>query len=199
MTAEMETRILETYNSANPDQIVRGATWYARYRISVDRSRGSHAIENACAVIGVSSINTNPAQGLNWARKFMNGETNRGHLDLVVSRAELILSTVNAQSSFDTLRDIAGPSTSPARKVRNFACNVYTAGETCTHIVPCVTIDRWANRIATGDAKSGVPSGKNYDAVADAYRNVAVQLDIPVAILQAITWVVVAEPNGPRN
>jgi hypothetical protein len=119
----------------------------------------------------------------------MHGGTG-GHLPLVVSRA---LDILTSAVDFETARDIACPSTSPSRKVRSFTCNVRTGGQTCEHEVPCVTIDRWAHFVATDGARKDVPSGKMYERVADAYRQVAAERGIPVAILQAVVWVVVAE------
>jgi hypothetical protein len=193
---EMEDRILEAFNSANADQIARGTVWYSEYRSLAITNGNNLSIEQIAGLVGVSSINTNPAQGMRWISKFARGIAG-GHLPIVCERGTQIIAATN--STFDAIREIACPSTSPARKVRNFACNTYTGGATCKHEIPCVTVDRWANRVATGDAKAGVPSGKNYDAIANAYRNVAITLNLPVAIVQAITWVVVAEPNGPKN
>lgn len=191
-----ERNILATFNAATPDQIVRGSVWYSDYRNLAIANSNGFTLEQVCGLVGVSSINTNPAQGMRWISKFTRGISG-GHLPIVCSRGSAILSLTNP--SFDTVRDIACPATSPAMKVRNFACNTFTGGMTCTHEIPCVTIDRWANRIATGDDKAGVPTGKRYVEIANAYRNVALALSIPVAVLQAITWVVVAEPNGPKR
>ena len=195
---DMEIRIFNCYQSASvvADYVDRGTAWYSNYRELLNNNRGTVPLKNACGVIAVSSINTNPTQGMNWATKFMRGVLN-GHLQVACNRAATILTML--EDNLDAILYTACPATSPARKVRNFGCNVFTGGMHCSHIVPCVTVDRWANRIATGDMKAGVPSGKNYDAIADAYRSVAQIVGLPVAILQAITWVSVAEPNGPKN
>ena len=168
----------------------RGHDWYRSYAQRLRRAarEAGATFGQACGLIGVSSINTNPTQGINWAIATMNGATG-GHLPLVVTRGAAILTA----ATFEAARDLACPATSDARKVRNFACNVHTYGKVCRHDVPCVTIDRWANRIATGNPKAGVPKGKAYDAVADAYRMVAAEFGLAPATLQAILWVTVAE------
>lgn len=195
---EMEQRIYDVFVSANEDQTTRGFNWYSEYRALLRANSNGFTIEQACGVIGVSSINTNPARGMKWARDFMHGLIERGHLDIAVYRASVILVEM-PNATFDEIRDTACSPKVKARKVRNFACNTYTAGAECNHAVACITVDRWANRIARNDFTLGVPSGADYDAVAQAYRNVAAYVNLPVAVLQAITWVVVAEPNGPKN
>jgi len=182
--------VVAAVRSATSEQTERGTVWYADYGRRVRRAAREAGVPfaAACAIIGVSSINTRPEPGLRWAVATMAGHVG-GHLPLAVSRAAAILAERGAP--FDRLRDIACPATSPSRKVRSFACNVRTGGRECRHAVPCVTIDRWANFIATG--RKDVPSGPAYERVAAAYREAAAILGLPVAIVQAIAWVTVAE------
>lgn len=183
--------IRAAYANVTSEHHERGADWYRDYaeRLARHASDSGVNFDIACAIVGVSSINTRPEPGLRWTSEVMRGRTG-GHLPLVCERAATILQTA---TDFETAREIACPSTSPSRKVRSFTCNVRTGGQTCDHDVPCVTIDRWAHFIATDGTRKDVPSGRMYDRVADAYRTVAAELGIPVAILQAVLWVTVAE------
>ena len=183
--------IRRAYDNASAEQRERGAAWYADYsqRLYTAADAANTDFGVACGIVAVSSINTRPEPGLRWTVEVMNGRRG-GHLPIACERAEHILSVAE---DFETAREIACPSTSPSRKVRSFGCNIYTMGETCTHDVPCVTIDRWAHFVATDGERKDVPSGPLYERVADAYRQVAADLGIAPAILQAIVWVTVAE------
>jgi hypothetical protein len=172
--------IRNAYVNATSEQHARGRAWYADYsaRLYAAASERDVNFNVACAVVAVSSINTRPEPGLRWTLETLDGRRG-GHLPLVCERAASIIaadSETDDGADFDTLRNIACPESSPSRKVRSFGCNVRTAGETCEHDVPCVTIDRWA-----------------YERIADAYRTVAAELGIAPAILQAVVWVTVAE------
>lgn len=81
-------------------------------------------------------------------------------------------------------------------KVRSFYRNMLG----CEH---SVTVDRWAVRIALGDPRDEgkVPSGE-YDAMAQAFRDVAAELGITAQQLQAATWVWIRREHGrtvPRD
>ena len=155
---EYTESIRRAYDAASSDQRERGAEWYRDYaeRLAQHAEQAGVNFDIACAVVGVSSINTRPEPGLVWTARMLNGATG-GHLPLVVSRARSILSDA---ADFETAREIACPSTSPSRKVRSFTCNVRTGGQTCDHDVPCVTIDRWAHYVATDGERKDVPSGR---------------------------------------
>lgn len=183
--------IARAYDAATPAQHERGAAWYADYaeRLARHATDAGVDFDIACAIVGVSSINTRPEPALRWTSEVLRGRMG-GHLPLVCERATSILASA---IDFETAREIACPAASPSRKVRSFACNVRTGGQTCEHDVPCVTIDRWAHFVAVDGARKDVPSGRMYERVADAYRTVAAERGIPVAILQAVVWVTVAE------
>lgn len=184
--------ILRAYDNATAEESARGRVWYPDYR---DRTL-RHAAETgtpehrALGIVAVSSINTRPEPGLAWSRKVMQGETG-GHLPLACERAAQILASAE---TFEEARDIATPyaPTGP-RKVRSFACNVRTGGETCEHPEPCVTIDRWAIYIWSDGAEKSVPKGRKYDRIAADYRAAAEARGVTPATMQAVTWVTVAE------
>ncbi len=83
-------------------------------------------------------------------------------------------------------------------KIRSFTCNVQND---CKHDIHCVTVDRWAQRIASNfidcnsKCKRGkhncgyVPTGNEYHAIAACYRKVAIEFNEAPHITQAITWV----------
>ena len=74
-------------------------------------------------------------------------------------------------------------------KVRAFYRNIISSGKDCA----CVTIDRWAVKIAMGQdiwgEKIAAPTVKHYERLENAYKSVSRDLDIPATELQAITWV----------
>ena len=184
--------ILRAYDAATPDKHARGRSWYADYRAELaDHARATGTpMHRAVGVLAVSSINTGPVQGMRWTARTLAGGTG-GHLGAVCDKAQRILATAD---TLDAARDIATPYTpNGSRKVRSFACNIATGGETCTHDVPCVTIDRWAHYIATDGADKSVPKGRAYDELAEAYRTAATMRGVSPAVMQAVTWCVVAE------
>jgi hypothetical protein len=185
--------IRRAYDAATSEQRERGIAWYADYsqRLYTLADAANVPFAAACGIVAVSSINTRPEPGLRWTSEVMNGRKG-GHLPIAVERAAHILDAAE-ELDFDGARDLACSPESDARKVRNFGCNVYTMGQPCEHGTACVTIDRWAHYVATDGARKDVPSGKMYDRIADAYREVAAELGMAPAILQAIVWVTVAE------
>ena len=189
---DWSVNIRAAYDAASIAQRERGESWYRDYgvRIAQHANDANVPVDAACAIVAVSSINSRPEPGLSWSVRIMNGATG-GHLPLVCERAARIMA--DRWASFDTLRNIACDETSPRRKVRSFACNIRTLGLPCEHGDACVTIDRWANYVATNGKDKSVPAGPKYDALARAYRMVAADLGIAPAIVQAVTWVMVAE------
>lgn len=167
-----------------------GAAWYAQHAATLDAARGAVPYAVACGIIGVSSINTEPNVGERWAIATMHGRTG-GHLGIACERAARMLA-LPADVPFSTVRDIACDPNGDARKVRSFACNHATFGRDCDCADgPCVTIDRWAARAASGGVVTGVPRGTAYAEFAAAYRIVAAEYGIPASMLQAVVWVAI--------
>jgi len=192
-TAACTERIMAAWH-ARPAWSERGASWYLDYRAELDAGRPANVtLDVACAIVGLSSINTGPERGMTWTLATLHGASG-GHVPTAVLRAVPIMQRA-ATLTFEEARELAVPfDPKGSRKVRSFACNVRTGGAPCQcEHGACVTVDRWANRIATGDDDAGVPKGAEYDAVAAAYRLAAERIGIAPAILQAILWVAVAE------
>jgi hypothetical protein len=178
--------ILRFYYAATPEQVQRGYDWYA------DANAFAHALSahtgitltQAYDVIAANSINTP------WDRNVTLAwyhATSRTYDRTIGTTCEMVRRIIE---NGERLRDIVGKD---ARKVRSFSANI--EGD-----LNIATIDRWAFRIwvaladceCTGSSHGCgmVPNGAKYERIAADYAAAAAAVRVPVAVLQAITWIV---------
>lgn len=168
---------------ADDDAVRDGRAWYP----GMAAIMAAHADETGltprqCAAIyAACSINTPWARNLSLAagaladyaagrEAFATG----GTLRMVIEKVYGILTGADIDTTL-----AADPNN---HKLRSFTRNL--SGD-----YDAVTVDRWAMRVAYGLTDGGyVPSGAEYDAIADAYRIVAAEFGETPADLQAITW-----------
>ena len=185
--------IIRFYDRATPDDIAQGIAWYrdANAFAHTLAEHGRITIDQACDIIAANSINTPWDRNviLAW-HHVVNGHT------VYSGTTRVITHMVDRILSGERLHDIVGRD---SRKVRSFSCNI--GGD-----LDVATIDRWAYRIWTGlqecectkHRKDGtlkhgcghVPNGAEYEACANDYMIAASRLGLNVAVLQAITWIV---------
>jgi len=172
------TSILHYYDAATDAERADGADWYpAMHRLMREHSTVSGMTVRQCAAIyAATSINTPWARNLELAaRAIADGGLTSGTLGMVVRKVNAIVAGADIDSTLT-----ADPNN---RKIVNFTRNLSGDYES-------VTVDRWAHRVATMGARSDVPTGKLYEAIADAFRTAATMRGVSPATMQAVTWVV---------
>lgn len=155
--------------SATPAQIVQAAQWYSDANaIASDMSRNSeYTIEQCASVIAAFSPRMPWARNVYIATEFINGNK-VGALGTSIRNAENALTM-----GFDALNGL---------KTNAFARNI--AGD-----LNAVTIDVWMIR-AAGIEKNSV-NKTEYRQLANAVTEVANELDMAPAIVQALIWIIV--------
>jgi hypothetical protein len=178
--------ILRFYYAATPEQVQRGYDWYADANAFAHTiaSQSGLTIEQACDIIAVNSINTPWDRNVFLAWHHAVNREYSGTLGTTCAMARRII------EGGERLRDVVGKD---ARKVRSFSANI--EGD-----LNIATIDRWAFRIwvaladceCTGSSHGCgmVPNGQKYERIAADYAAAAAAVRVPVAVLQAITWIV---------
>lgn len=175
--------ILAVYNGASADCMRSGIAWYGeanRFAATLDSD-----VARSAAVLAVISPNTSWSANKTLALKAyanMSGE-GMGFPDKV--------SKVNRLFAGETPADVVrGP------KVTAFYHTILDP----FHADVRPVIDRHAQDIADGirstEKTRKPPTGKRYDAYADAYREVARIVGLPAHMVQAITWESWREAHG---
>jgi hypothetical protein len=182
--------ILAVYRAARPEQIAAGLQWYADAHTFALAISGGDIVTGA-GVIAALSPQMSWSQNMVCAsRTFVEGFAS-GNTGANNEKANRIL----RGESPDEVLGWNNPKAKSGHKVRNFYRNIVNpTGPECT-------IDRHAHDIAVGEVTDGKTRGQLgrvgvYDLFADTYREAAKLAGIPVAALQAITWVVWREAIG---
>jgi len=182
--------IISVYRAARPEQIAAGLAWYPEaHDLAVLLAGGDLA--KGAGVIAALSPQTSWSQNVKLAtRAFTDGKAS-GQTGANVSKANRIMAGESPE-------DVLGwndPKAKSGHKVRNFFRNIVNP------VGPECTIDRHAHDIAVGRQTDNMTRGQLgrvgvYDLFADCYREAARRLGVPVAVLQAVTWVVWREAIG---
>jgi hypothetical protein len=170
--------ILTVYDKATPADIADGADWYpAMFRLMREHSHVSGLSVRQCAAIyAATSINTP------WRRNLVLAAEAIANFGLQGGTLGMVVRKVNAIIAGDDI-DTTLTSDPANRKIVNFTRNL--SGD-----YDAVTVDRWAHRVATNGERGDVPTGKLYEAIADAFREAARLRNVNPATMQAVTWVV---------
>lgn len=163
-------------------------------------NNNSLSLRQTCALIAVFSINSTWAQNIKTLHKFIkpdvlqhyttkddNGNYPKGlHTTAVMNKARAVCALTSTATDEDFCKALGG-----SGKIQNFYLNI---------LYPLtsdgVTLDRWALRVAFTHSEDSTPptiaqatlSIKQYDIVAECYRQVARELGILPLSLQAATW-----------
>jgi hypothetical protein len=192
------TNIRTARINASAHSINEGNAWYATTgtwmnEASKRTNKQAHII---AAVYAAFSINTKWALNKKHAETFIDMYINGTHREftgtLGMNIRKAIAYIEQDTHDFNTMVKDANN-----YKIRNFTCNLTND---CIHDIECVTIDRWAHRIATAFADCNdtiankhscghVPTGTEYIALAKCYRTVAKEFNETARTLQAITWI----------
>lgn len=175
------SNILAVYDRATETELRDGATWYpSMARIMREHAATSNYTSEQCAAVyAANSINTPWARNIALAAKAIadNGMTG-GTLGMVVRKVNAILNGADIDATLTSDKN--------NMKIVNFRRNLN--GD-----LQAVTVDRWANRVATNGADSSVPKGAKYIELANAYIEAARLRNVDPATMQAVTWCVVRE------
>lgn len=170
--------ILKTLNAATTDQLNAGARWYAdAHDIAADMAAGTpYSTDQVVGVIAALSPINPWEQNIKLAQRMIDsrGTLDEGYLKAGLSKARRILAGEDPWAVLNS------------QKVRAFFECIRDQGQT-----DMVCVDRHALSIWYGfpitDTRIGAPM---YRKIADAYRQAAIEAEMPAAILQATTWVV---------
>lgn len=172
---EMVERILATYDRASDTQLEEGMQWYpgeGQWVIEVAYAHG-YSVDTVAAVAAHLSPRIDWDRCKTLTQIFLSGGGTYGLMKANVARAQ---SAIDASEPLTTVK---------GNKTKAFAANLL--GD-----VDAVTVDVWAIRIALGSTVRGdeVKIAGLYEAIADAYRDAALQRGITAPSMQAVTWVV---------
>lgn len=191
MTIEIKPtvdNILSVYRAARDEQVAAGLRWYPDARtFALAISYGD--LRTGAGVVAALSPQMSWQRNMVVAsRAFVEGFAS-GNTGANNEKANRIL---NGEKPVEVLGKNLPKS---GHKVFNFYHNI------CDPMSDFVTIDRHAFDVAlgerTGDAtRSKLSRVGVYDLFADCYRETAKLVGIPVAALQAITWIVWREAIG---
>jgi hypothetical protein len=174
--AMLTDAILECYDGTGERVRARGRRWYARMTVITTGHAGRHGVDP----ISIGGVWAAYSQNTPWGRnmRLASGHV-RGRIGGTLGDSIRKATACLAGSTID-----AETKDADAFKVRNFARN-------CSGDTFAVTVDRWALRIAyrLGSVGGYVPTGREYERLADAYRAAAAARGETPADMQAITWI----------
>ncbi|MFF9897750.1 hypothetical protein [Streptomyces longispororuber] len=177
------SNIIDVWQSATEEQLLRGRTWYRAAHETASLIAGGDVCSGA-GVIAALSANTSWQETLRLARlAFRVGEPS-GHLRDALTKAAKIMSGADP-------RDVL-----PAqRKTGQFFRCILDPDDP-----DAVVIDRHAHDIAVGEVYGkrdrGLGSVRRYALLARCYREAAMRLGELPSTVQAVTWVVHTDRVG---
>lgn len=158
-------------NAASDDQMNRGRAWYP---VAHDLAEmiGNGDVRKGAGIIAALSPRMPWERNVSLAVDAGNGNVH-GALSASLAKVQAIL---DGADPADVLPMSA--------KTGNFYVNILDPADPFA-----VTVDVWAHRIATGDAKSAGPrTPRDYHECAEAYRIVAAEFGEIGGVTQAGTW-----------
>lgn len=179
--AKVRARILATWEKATETQIESGAQWYLRAQQTADDMAAAYGCtsETVAAVIAHLSPRTPWSRNITGTAVVLSGNTMPGLLGMNLRNAQ------RAMASNDAIGTLNGS------KVRSFAANILGDHD-------AVTVDVWAARVALGaemDYAKILNRAGVYEAIAECYRQIARQVGVSAATMQATTWLVISGRN----
>lgn len=175
---QAERNIADVYAQATDAERASGRAWYPtaeRYVATIGGRAATDTLRVAAALAALSPRNP-------WA---WNVQDTAAFALAARVNADMPTATTFGRNRANAWAFLRGEHdwASAARKVRSFVLN-------CTGDTDAVTVDIWALRVAYVGEHSGQVTEREYDMLAQAYRNVAARVNETPRDLQAITWVV---------
>lgn len=162
--------VLTVFSTASDAHHLAGTSWYGEAQ-SLAREISPDDITMGAGIIAAHSINTGWNQNVRNARMTMATGVPAPGLTMIRNKAQRIL---DGEDIYTVLN---------GAKVCAFAATIIDP-ET-----DMVVIDRHARDIAFGGVTKGGIGKRIYAEVSEAYRNVAAAFNVPVSVVQAVTWV----------
>ena len=182
MQTTQAENILRVYQSGTLSQIRTGASWYAdAHALALHAGKGD--VWRGAGVIAAYSPLTPWIRNVELARESLR--TNYARRDTLGTSARAAQRILNGEHTLDVLK---------GDKVRAFAAAIATNGET-----DIATIDRHAHDIAMGrvfDNNARKIGKRVFREMGESYAIAARELNLSVAQVQAITWVIWREMKG---
>lgn len=169
--ATLAANIRHARESASDGQAARGAVWYS---VAHDLAGivGNGDVRKGAGIIAALSPRMPWERNVTLAMDARNGKVH-GALGASLRKVQAILDGTDPAEVLPM-----------SAKTGYFFANILDPTER-----ESVTVDVWAHRIATGDAKSAGPrNARDYAECAEAYRVVAREYSEPANHTQAITW-----------
>ncbi|MGV9892128.1 DUF7178 family protein [Streptomyces sp. NPDC003395] len=174
--AEYTRAILEKWQSATPDQMHEGRTWYIKAH-ELAREIADGDVRKGAGVLAALSANKSWAENCRLARKAFNEGKATGHVRDAINKANRIM---------------AGTDPAEVLPMHLKTGYFYLCIADPEH-TEAVVIDRHAHDIAVrriyGQRDRGLSSLGRYNALADCYRAAAREIGEIPSRVQAVTWV----------
>lgn len=174
------TRIIAAWRAAKPEHLTQGIAWYDRAQ---DAARAIHPnVLIGAGVIAALSPRTGWKQNKIWAQRVCDAALNNALYPPSVSTYQRLnkawtIANLENPTPAEILAILNGP------KTQRFFLNI--TGDT-----NAVTIDIWAQRIATGIESNKPPKkGAHYDNLELGYQLAAGVLGVAPRDVQAAVWV----------
>lgn len=178
---DIKAKIYAAYYAANEVQIADGMEWYSDTQNLVRHMSDVTGFSTAVcgAVISHCSVRAQWTQNVSAAWAILLGEIDLAKPYVLGGNIERSVKAIVSDNPIDTFN---------GHKTRNFARNI--AGD-----MNGVTIDVWMCKAIAIEQKWLTRVGL-YEALADIFREVANEVNISAAQLQAIVWVVTKGNKG---
>jgi hypothetical protein len=168
--------ILKTWRRVDENDVRDGVNWYPTAHTLAEQI-GKGDVKKGAGILAAFSPMVAWSLNVEMARNSVETGHFTGHFRANNAKAERIW------NGEEPLRVLGG------NKVRAFYQCILTAGECDTPVIDRHSIAVALNAFPSDKERSTYARGRWYDIFAKAYREVAAEIGIPVATLQAVTWV----------
>jgi len=173
---QYKRNILKTWRQVTPEDFTAGVNWYPKARdIAFEVGKGN--VKLGAGVIAAFSPMIRWDLNIEMARNAINSGSFVGHFFANNRKAERIF------RGEEPLSVLGG------NKVRAFYQCIVSGGNCEMPVIDRHSIAVALNRMLSDEDRKLYSKGRRFSEVATAYVEVAKGLNIPVAHLQAITWV----------
>jgi hypothetical protein len=173
---QYKRNILKTWRQVSHEDMREGVNWYpAAHEIARDIGKGD--VAKGAGIIAAFSPMIRWDLNVEMARNAVASGQFIGHFK------------ANNEKAFAIWNGAEPLSVLGGNKVRAFYQQIVSAGEYTEPVIDRHSIAVALNRILSDEERKVYARGKRYEAIANAYKEVAGGLGVAVSVLQATTWV----------